>query len=113
MLAMLPGGLPSIYRKRMFTIHHNAIGGVTFASWRFIHYTRWEDMISYPLLMTRDPLPRTFQTALSDTFGAARGATFESQEGLDPSMGIGFVSYPSKGRRVSVFSGDVPVNHPS
>jgi hypothetical protein len=105
-IAMLPSALPLFYHKKLITVHHNAIGGVTSASWRFIHYTRWPDTISYPLLMTSDNLPWTLQTALSDTFGAARGATFESRMGLDPSMGIGFLSSSSKGRRIPVFLGD-------
>jgi hypothetical protein len=90
----------------MITVHHNAIGGVTSASRRFIHYTRWPDTISYPLLMMGDNLPRTLQTALSNTFGAPRGATFESRMGLDPSMEISFLSSSSEGCRIPVFSGD-------
>ncbi len=77
-ITMLPSALPLFYHKKMITVHHNAIGGVTSASCRFIHYTGWPDMISYPSLMTSDNLLRTPQTALSDTFGVARGATFES-----------------------------------
>jgi hypothetical protein len=105
-IAMLPSALPLFYHKKMITVHHNTIGGVTTASWRFIHYTRWPDTISYPSLMTGDNLPWTLQTALSDTFGVPRGATFESQMGLDPSMGIGFLSSSSKGRRIPVFLGE-------
>ncbi len=71
-IAMLPSPLPPFYHKKMITVHHNAIGGVTSASWRFIHYTRWPDTISYPSLMTSDNLPCTLQTALSDTLGASR-----------------------------------------
>jgi hypothetical protein len=41
------------------------------------NYTCWLGVHSYPLLMTRDTLPRTLQTALSDTIGATRGRTFE------------------------------------
>jgi hypothetical protein len=77
-IAMLPSRLPPFYHKKMIIVRHIAIGGVTSASWRFIHYTRWLDTISYPSLMMSDNLPWTLQTALSDTFGAARGATFES-----------------------------------
>ncbi len=105
-IAMLPSGLPPFYHKKMITVCHNAIGGVTSASWRFIHYTRWSDTISYPSLMMSDNLPRTLQTALLDTFGAARGAIFESQTGLDPSLEIGFLSSSSKGCRIPVFLGD-------
>ena len=103
---MLPSPLLPFYHKKMITVHHNAIGGVTSASWRFIHYTRWPDTISYPSLMTSDNLPWTLKTALSDMFGAARGATFELRMGLDPSMGIGFLSSSSEGCHIPVFLGD-------
>ena len=43
---MLPKELPPFYHKKMLTIRHSSIGGVSTASWRFVHYTRWEDVIS-------------------------------------------------------------------
>ena len=81
-IEMLPAGLPLFYHKKMMTFRHSAIGGVSTSSWRFIHYTRWGDVISYPSLMTSENLPRFLQTALSDTLGGVRGATFEPRSGL-------------------------------
>jgi hypothetical protein len=76
-IAMLPSSLAAFYHKKMFTVHQ-AIGGVTSASWRFARYTRWPDATSYPLLMTRDNLPRCFQMALLNTIGAVQGVTFKA-----------------------------------
>jgi hypothetical protein len=80
-IAMLPSGLPCFYRKKTVTVHHHAIGGVTSASWRFVHYTRWTDALLYPLLMTSDNLSHILQMALSDTVGGANGVTFKLREG--------------------------------
>ena len=76
-IAMLPTGLPPFYHKKTTTLCHASIGGITSAVWRFVHYSRWEGIISYPSLMTRDTLPCTLQTSLSDTNGGARGASFK------------------------------------
>jgi hypothetical protein len=73
MIAMLPSGLLRFYRKKTFTVHHHAIKGVTAASWRFVHYTRWTNALLYPSLMTSDNLSCVLQTALSDMVGGARG----------------------------------------
>ena len=96
-ISMLPSALPAFYQKKMITICHQDIGGVTSARWRFIHYTRWQGVQSCPSLMTRDhTLHRTLQTALSDTIGAMRGRTFEQQTGLDPPKAIGVISSSPK-----------------
>ena len=91
-ISMLPSALPAFYQKKMITICHQDIGGVTSARWRFIHYTRWQGVQSCPSLMTRDTLPWTLQTALSDTIGATRGRTFEPRTDLDPPEAIGVLS---------------------
>jgi hypothetical protein len=49
-IAMLPSGLPRFYHKKTFTVHHHAIRGVTSASWRFVHFTRWTDARIIPLV---------------------------------------------------------------
>ena len=69
--ALLPTELPKFYKKKTLTCRHTTVGGVSSSSRRFIHYTRWADIISYPSLMTRVAIPRNLQTALSDTYGAA------------------------------------------
>ena len=38
-LALLPSGLPPFYQKKMITVRHANVGGVTSATWRFVHYT--------------------------------------------------------------------------
>ena len=40
-LSCLPLDLPACYHKKMITCHHTAVGGVTTAVRRFVHYTRW------------------------------------------------------------------------
>jgi hypothetical protein len=60
-ISMLPSALPAFYQKKMITICHQDIGGVTSARGRFLHYnyTRWQGVQSCPSLMTRDhTLPR-------------------------------------------------------
>ncbi len=99
-ISLLPINVPPNYKKRMMTVAHTAIGGVSTASHPFVHYTRWPDTISYPLLMTSDVLPQMLQTALSDTFGVSLGAAFESQGGMTPPKAVGVLSSSS-------------VNHPS
>ncbi len=91
-ISMLPSALPAFYQKKMITICHQDIRGVTSLRWRFIHHTRWQGVQSCPSLMTRDTLPRTLQTALSDTIGATRGRTFEPRTDLDPPKAIGVLS---------------------
>jgi hypothetical protein len=76
-IAMLPSGLPAFYHKKMITLHHVTIGDVSSALWRFTHYTRWADIVSYPSLMTSDNLPCILQMALSNTNGGVRGVSFE------------------------------------
>jgi hypothetical protein len=104
---MLPTDLPPFYHKKMLTLHHSSIGGVTSAVWRFVHYSRWEGIISYPSLMTRDTLPRTLQTSLSDMNGGARGASFEPRLDMDHTpLAIGMLSSPSLGVPTPVYSGE-------
>ena len=76
-ISMLPSALPAFYQKKMITICHQDIGGVTSARWRLIHYTRWQGVQSCPSLMTRETLPPTLQMALSDTIGATRGLQYQ------------------------------------
>jgi len=91
-ISMMPSAPPAFYQKKIITICHQDIGGVTSARWRFIHYMRWQGVQSWPSLMTRDTLPWTLQTALSDTIGATRGRTFELRTGLEPPEAIGVLS---------------------
>jgi hypothetical protein len=91
-LALLPLGIPTSYQKKMMTVCHQSVGGVTSTVWCFIHYTRWTGLISYPSIMTSITLPRTLQTALSDTFGLARGATLDARSGIQPPEAIGILS---------------------
>jgi hypothetical protein len=107
-IGMLPAGLPLFYQKKMMTCRHSSIGGVSTSLWRFIHYTRWGGVISYPSsLMTSDNLPRFLQTALSDTLGGVRGATFEPRSGLDQSpLAIGLLSSPTPELTIPVYSGE-------
>ena len=105
-LSMLPCGLPAFYHKKMITLRHASIGGVSAASWRFTHYTRWPEVLSYPLLMTSDNLPRTLQTALADTNGAARGVTFDPRLDVQVPLAIGALSPSSGAKATPVFSSD-------
>ena len=103
---MLAPALPAFYQKKMITICHQDIGGVMSARWRFIHYTHWQGVQSCPLLLTRDTLPWTLQTALTDTIGATRGRTFELRTGLDPPEAIGVLSSSPQAHPKLVYSGD-------
>ncbi len=103
LIAQLPKDLPMSYNKRIITIRHNAVGGVTGASCRFVHYTRWTDIISYPSIMTSIVLTRTLQTALSDMHGVAQGVTFETRAGMNPPDAIGFAVLASDGSRSPVY----------
>ena len=106
-ISMFPSALPAFYQKKMITICHQDIGGVRSARCRFIHYTCWQGVQSCPSLMTRDhTLPRTLQTALSDTIGATRGRTFELRTGLDPPKAIGVLSSSPQACPKLVYSGD-------
>ena len=106
-IGMLPAGLPLFYHKKMLTLRHSAIGGVSTSSWRFIHYTRWGEVTSYPSIMTSGNLPRFLQTALSDTIGGARGASFEPRSGLDPpQLAIGLLSSPTPELMIPVYLGE-------
>jgi hypothetical protein len=105
-LALLPSGLPLFYQKKMITVCHENVGGVTSASWHFVHYTRWMGFLSYPSIMTSISLPCLLQTALSDMNGAARGATFEVRLGTNPPEAIGVLSSYVGDNHVPVFSGD-------
>ncbi len=55
-IAMLPTGLPPFYHKKTLTLRHSSIGGVASAAWRFVHYSRWESIISYPSFKGYSPL---------------------------------------------------------
>ena len=105
-IAILPSEIPSFYHKKMITLRHQAVGGVSSSSWRFTHYTRWLDILSYPSLMTSITLPRFLQTALSDTNGGARGVTFEPRQGVNPPLAIGVLSSSLAEKPTFVFSGD-------
>ncbi len=106
-LSYLPLDVPPFYHKKMMTCHHTGVGGVTTAVCRFVHYTRWQGLISYPLLMMSIVLPQKLQTALSDMHGALLGGSFESQEGMNPTEAIGVVSVSSGKTFRPVFSGDI------
>ncbi len=106
-IAMLPSGLPAFYHKKMITLRHVTIGGVSSVSWRFTHYTRWADIVSYRSLMMSDNLPHILQMALSDTNRGARGVNFEPRSSLDvPSLAIGVLSSSLPDRATPVYSGD-------
>ena len=105
-LSCLPSDLPACYHKKMITCHHTAVGGVTTAICRFVHYTRWQQVLSCPSLITSDLLPRTLQTALSDTVGPSAGGDFEAREGMSPPEAVGVRTNASGMTSVPVFSGD-------
>ena len=88
-LSCLPSDLPPFYHKRMITCHHAAVGGVTSAVRRFVHYTRWEQVLSWPSLMMSNILHRTLQTALSNTYSPSAGGYFEAREGMLPPEAVG------------------------
>jgi hypothetical protein len=81
-ISLLPKDVLPIYMKRLVTVPHTAVGGVTVASRRFAHYMRWTDAILWPSLMTSYVLPQTLQTALADTYGASQGASFEPRAAM-------------------------------
>ncbi len=85
---------------------YTAVGGVTIASHHFVHYTRWTDTISWPLLMTSGVLPRTLQTALSDMYGASQGTSFEPQAAMTLPKALGVLSSSSGINVLPVYSSD-------
>jgi hypothetical protein len=56
--------------------------------------------------MTSDLLPRTLQTALSDTYGPSAQGDFEAQEGMSPPEAVGVQTDALGTTSVPVFSGD-------
>jgi hypothetical protein len=56
--------------------------------------------------MTSISLTRSLQTALSDRYGAAKGATLEVRLGINPPEAIGILSSSTGDIIVPVFSGD-------
>ncbi len=105
-ISLLPINVPLNYKKRMITVANTAVGGVSTASHRFVHYMRWPDTISYPLLMTSNVLSRTLKTALSDTFGASPGTDFEPRGSMTPPEVVGVLSSSSGNHPFPVYSGD-------
>ena len=64
-------------------------------------------MISWPLLMTRDVLPWTLQTALSDTLGASQqGVSFEPRAAMTPPGVLCVLSSSSGNGHLPVYSSD-------
>ncbi len=105
-LRLLPVGLPSFYQKKIITVHHPGIGGVTPSTWRFVFYSRWIDVMPTPSIMTGQALPRTLQTALSDVVGASGECNFEYQEGVQPPKAIGVVTSSGTWNSSPLFGGD-------
>jgi hypothetical protein len=105
-ISLLPIKPPPNYKKRMITLAHTAIGGVSSASCYFVYYTRWPDAISNSLLMTSNVLPQMLQTALSDTYGASPGTVFEPRGGMTPPKAVGVLSSSSGNHPSPVYSGD-------
>jgi hypothetical protein len=58
------------------------------ATWQFIHYSRWIDVLPSPTLMTGHALPWTLQTALSDVAGESEECNFKQRQGLQPPKAI-------------------------
>ena len=56
--------------------------------------------------MTSDLLPRTLQTALSDTYGPSAGGEFEAREGMSPPEAVGVRTDASGTTSVLVFLGN-------
>jgi hypothetical protein len=70
-LRLLPVGLPSFYQKKIITVHHPGVGGVTSTTWQFVVYSRWIDVMPTSSIMMGQALWQTLQTALSDVVGAS------------------------------------------
>jgi hypothetical protein len=102
-ISLLPKDVLPIYKKRLVTVPHTAVGGVTVASRRFAHYMRWTDAI-WSLLMTSYVLPWTLQTALADTYGASQGASFEPQAAVIPPEARGVLSSSTGHALLPVYS---------
>jgi hypothetical protein len=105
-LKLLPVGLSGFYQKKMLTFHHPAMGGVTLATWQFIHYSQWIDVMPSPVLMTGHALPWTLQTALSDVVGASKGCNFEQCQGVQHPKAIRIVTSLRTGHSSPLFCGD-------
>jgi hypothetical protein len=103
---LLPVGLPAFYEMKMLTFHHPAVGGVTSATWQFIYYSRWIDVMPSPMLMTGRALPRTLQTALSDIVGLLEDCNFEQRQGVQPPEVIRIVTSSRTGVSSPLFGGD-------
>jgi hypothetical protein len=91
-ISLLPKDVLPIYKKRLVTVLHTAVGGVTVASCRFAHYMRWTDAILWPSVMTSYVLPWMLQTALADMYGASQGASFEPRAAMIPPEAQGVLS---------------------
>ena len=103
---MLAVGLLSFYQKKIITVHHLGVGGVTSTTWRFVVYLRWIDVMPTSSIMTGQVLQQTLQTALSDVVGASGECNFEYREEVQPPKAIGTVTSSGSWDSSPLFSGD-------
>ena len=81
MAALIPA-INSKYSRRLYTIKHHQVGGVTSSVWHIGHWNRMTNQACRPSLMTMEFFPRPLQTALDDTKGGrlrSQIKTFETQ----------------------------------
>jgi len=83
MAELLPAISP-IFVRRIYSIKHNQVGGVTQAAWCIVQWSRMTNQACRPSIMTMNVYPRSLQTALDDTKGGCLRSqikTFEVQDG--------------------------------
>ena len=104
-----PGTLNKQYIRRDIDCTHSDIGGVTTASWHFVHYSRDEVIGPTQAVMMAPDFPRPLQSALHDTFGGykkGRKLVFEKTATTAPLSGpnvIGYASIVNQMHRVPVY----------
>ena len=88
------------YNRKVFTLSHSAIGGVTTTRWRFTHLTRQSTLGELPkqAIMMAPQFSRPLQTALQDTIGGSslKNVVFEKAATVAPLHGSSIVGFATK-----------------
>ncbi len=75
----------------------------TTTTWRFIHYSWWIDVLSYPVIRTGHALPWTLQTALLNVVGASKECNLKERKGVESPKAIGIVISSRLGHSLPLF----------
>ena len=92
------------YRKKIITCSHAQFGGVTSSTWRVVHVSRLSTCETLPSVMKTNFYQRPLQTALDDTVGEERVASFDPREEKGRPSFMGYVTPVHGSRQLEVYS---------